>query len=98
MDSRTRNARVHLLLVFFFPPTILSNADKKTCDEYFTNKHRNEMRGCSGIFFDQLTTPSKRAAFDFLVELGNSFISLYAPFVDSNRDTPYVPVREATSL
>lgn len=70
-----------------------SSADKQTCDEYFTNKHRGEMRGCSGIFFDHLRTPNKRAAFDFIVALGRSFNALYGAFVDANRDMPYTPVR-----
>lgn len=74
----------------FFSSSLLS--DKQQCDDYFTVKHRGEMRGCSGIFFDNLCSPSKREAFNFIVALGRSFARLYAPFIDENREVPYTPV------
>jgi coproporphyrinogen III oxidase len=39
---------------------------KATCDDYFTVRHRGEMRGVGGIFFDELTPPaaSRDAAAD----------------------------------
>jgi len=59
---------------------------KKECDEYFCIKHRDEMRGVGGIFFDQLTTNekysmSKQQLWDFIRDLGNTFIELYSPFI-----------------
>lgn len=35
---------------------------KATCDAYFTVRHRGEMRGVGGVFFDELTSPGAREA------------------------------------
>jgi coproporphyrinogen III oxidase len=32
---------------------------KATCDDYFTVRHRGEMRGIGGVFFDELTPPAQ---------------------------------------
>jgi coproporphyrinogen III oxidase len=32
---------------------------KATCDDYFTVRHRGEMRGIGGVFFDELTPPAR---------------------------------------
>jgi len=64
-------------------------AYKHHCDEYFTLKHRGEMRGVGGIFFDQLKAPStKRALLRFVESLGIAFTTLYAPFFQ-NVDLAY---------
>lgn len=61
---------------------------KKSCDEYFHIKHRNEMRGVGGIFFDHLrTVKSKHLA--FAAALGNEFNGIYAPLIAANRDKPF---------
>lgn len=60
---------------------------KTWCDEYFTIKHRNEMRGVSGIFFDHLRPANedeKAHLFSFLQAIGNSFIPSYAEIVNNN--------------
>lgn len=61
---------------------------KKICDDYFTLKHRKEMRGVGGIFFENLSekkTPTWTRAeiSDFVIGLGMAFKSLYGPFLDN---------------
>jgi len=51
---------------------------KKWCDEYFTLKHRNEMRGIGGLFFDYLEGDRDKN-FAFVQEMGNAFLDAYVP-------------------
>ena len=60
---------------------------KKTCDEYFFNKHRNEARGVGGLFFDHLRG-SKEEELAFVEELGLLFPDLYRPFA-ALKDKPF---------
>jgi len=53
---------------------------KEWCDEYFTLKHRGEMRGVGGVFFDYLQGDAA-ANFAFVRELGDSFLDAYLPIV-----------------
>src|SRR5256885_15668734 len=53
---------------------------KKWCDEYFTLKHRDEMRGIGGVFFDYLEGDRDRN-FAFVQEMGNAFLDAYVPIV-----------------
>lgn len=62
---------------------------KKWCDDYFTIKHRKEMRGVGGIFFDHLRPANEQEKirlFSFLQEVGNSFIPIYSKIVINNKD------------
>ncbi len=63
-------------------------AHKKSCDDYFFIKHRNEMRGVGGIFFDHLCTDWEKHL-RFVERLGMAFPEIYRPFVDANRAKPY---------
>jgi coproporphyrinogen III oxidase len=53
---------------------------KKWCDEYFTLKHRNEMRGVGGIFFDYVQGDREKT-FAFVQDAGNCFLNAYLPIV-----------------
>ncbi len=53
---------------------------KKWCDEYFYIKHRGEMRGVGGIFFDYLTGDLDRH-FAFVKDAGSAFLDAYLPIV-----------------
>jgi len=65
---------------------------KKVCDEYFWNAHRNEARGVGGLFFDHLVETSEMSMqdwYNFVTEVGNSFLECYIPIVERRRDLPY---------
>ena len=61
---------------------------KKWCDEYFTLKHRGEMRGVGGIFFDYLQGDREKE-FAFVKDAGNSFVNAYLPIVQRRMKEPY---------
>ncbi|MFT7442850.1 MAG: coproporphyrinogen III oxidase, partial [Maribacter sp.] len=65
---------------------------KKTCDEYFWNSHRNEARGIGGLFFDYLKETEDTLIedrFNFVTEVGNSFLESYAPIVEKRKLIEY---------
>jgi coproporphyrinogen III oxidase len=65
---------------------------KKQCDEYFWNGHRDEARGIGGLFFDYCkATPdfNMKQWYDFVTEVGNSFLDAYVPIVERRKDIPY---------
>ncbi|WP_196891581.1 oxygen-dependent coproporphyrinogen oxidase [Aureivirga marina] len=65
---------------------------KKACDDYFWNTHRNEARGIGGLFFDYLKETeefSLQDRFDFVTEIGNSFLECYAPIVEKRKNFEY---------
>jgi coproporphyrinogen III oxidase len=61
---------------------------KKWCDEYFYLKHRGEMRGIGGIFFDYLKDDAEKN-FSFVRDIGDSFLDAYLPIVRRRQDEPY---------
>ena len=65
---------------------------KNRCDEYFYNAHRNEARGVGGLFFDyckQTDHMSMKDWYNFVTQVGDSFLSAYVPIVEKRKDLPY---------
>ncbi|MGH3548669.1 MAG: oxygen-dependent coproporphyrinogen oxidase [Pseudonocardiaceae bacterium] len=65
---------------------------KATCDEYFTIRHRGEMRGIGGVFFDQLNDPDPSAfsAYRSFVKDGlTTILPTYLPILDRRCSLPY---------
>ena len=67
---------------------------KATCDAYFTVRHRGEMRGVGGVFFDELTAPGAEGR-SFERDLAcaqdgiDTLLPAYAPLVERHRRDPY---------
>jgi coproporphyrinogen III oxidase len=65
---------------------------KKQCDAYFWNAHRNEARGIGGLFFDYLKATEEQSMedwYNFVTEVGNSFLEAYLPIVEKRKDLSY---------
>ncbi|PWG06363.1 oxygen-dependent coproporphyrinogen oxidase [Polaribacter aquimarinus] len=65
---------------------------KETCDNYFWNAHRNEARGIGGLFFDYLKETdefSMEDRFNFVTEVGNSFLESYVPIVEKRKEIEF---------
>ena len=82
---------------------------KKTCDEYFFIKHRNEARGVGGVFFDYLTDervdpsqqPDSRGIepiFQFVKEVALSFLPAYLPIVERRKTEVYTQTERAFQM
>jgi coproporphyrinogen III oxidase len=65
---------------------------KEACDRYFWNAHREEARGVGGLFFDYLKETDEQSleqSYDFVTEVGNSFINAYVPIVEKRKNLNY---------
>ncbi|TKD65004.1 oxygen-dependent coproporphyrinogen oxidase [Flavobacterium sp. ASW18X] len=65
---------------------------KERCDSYFWNTHRNEARGVGGLFFDYCKASENMKMndwYNFVSEVGNSFLDAYIPIVTKRLNTPY---------
>ena len=61
---------------------------KAWCDDYFFLKHRNEMRGIGGIFFDYRSNDWD-ADFAFTQGVGRAFLGIYPALVRRNMALPW---------
>ena len=62
---------------------------KAECDRYFFLKHRNEMRGIGGIFFDDHDAGGFDASFAMTRAVGDAFLHAYRPIVERRHPLPY---------
>jgi len=65
---------------------------KKRCDDYFWNAHRGEARGIGGLFFDYCKATPERSMedwYNFVTEVGNSFLNAYIPIVLKRKNLNY---------
>ncbi|RKR14668.1 coproporphyrinogen oxidase [Maribacter vaceletii] len=65
---------------------------KERCDTYFWNAHRNEARGLGGLFFDYCKATEEMSMqdwYNFVTEVGNSFLEAYIPIVIRRKELPY---------
>ena len=66
---------------------------KAWCDDYFTVRHRNEMRGVGGIFFDWLAPTEEEggweAAFAFMIDGVRTLKDAYVPIVERRMGESY---------
>jgi coproporphyrinogen III oxidase len=62
---------------------------KAWCDDYFFLKHRNEMRGTGGIFYDYLNSGDADADFAFTKAVGEAFLKIYPELVRRNVTTAW---------
>jgi coproporphyrinogen III oxidase len=62
---------------------------KQWCDEYFYLKHRQEMRGIGGIFYDYLDGGDWEAEFAFTQEVGRALLAIYPELVRRNFTLPW---------
>lgn len=65
---------------------------KNQCDTYFWNSHRNEARGIGGLFFDYCKATDDKSIddwYEFITEVGNSFLDAYIPVVEKRKNSSY---------
>lgn len=70
---------------------------KARCDDYFYNSHREEGRGIGGLFFDYCKvqeTMTMQDWFNFVTEVGDSFLEAYVPIVEKRKNLPFTETQK----
>ena len=62
---------------------------KQWCDDYFFLPHRNEVRGVGGIFFDYLNTFQWDMDFNFIKDVGKTFLDSFSKIVEERVDLKF---------
>jgi len=73
---------------------------KKWADDYFFIPHRKETRGVGGIFFDRMDSKrgGKDKLFQFVQEVGETFIPVYTRLVSKNMHLPFTEKQKQWQL
>ena len=62
---------------------------KEWCDRYFYIRHRDEMRGIGGLFFDDLNEWGFDRCFSFVQSTGDHFLPAWLPIADRRQPMAY---------
>jgi coproporphyrinogen III oxidase len=71
---------------------------KAWCDDYFFLKHRNEMRGIGGIFYDWHDSGDWEEDFAFTQAVGRAFLTIYPELVRRNFARPWSNIEREEQL